>query len=143
MKHRHAELMKIYAEDAMETERPWERWEYRYSADGEWIPLVNHPCHDSNQHPEWNDYTEYRRKPRTININGHEVPEPVRSPLIRGTTYHVPNLVNYGGKLSEDLLWDDDMLDHFSLNLGMVHLSEEAAIKHAEALLSSFSRIEK
>ena len=27
MKHRHAELMKIYAEDAMETEKPWERWQ--------------------------------------------------------------------------------------------------------------------
>lgn len=32
MKHPHAELMKQYAEDAMETDKPWERWEY--SCDG-------------------------------------------------------------------------------------------------------------
>lgn len=134
MKHKHAENMMLYAQDALTTDRPWERWELRLNGDVTWVIL--------RKHPEWDSWHEYRRKPRTININGHEVPEPVRSPLIRGTTYHVPNLVNYGGKLSEDLLWDDDMLDHFSLNSGIVHLSEEAAIKHAEALLS-FTRIEK
>ena len=27
MKHKHAELMMQYAQDAMETDKPWERWE--------------------------------------------------------------------------------------------------------------------
>lgn len=28
-KHPHAELMKLYAEDAMTTEHPWRLWEVR------------------------------------------------------------------------------------------------------------------
>ena len=27
-KHIHADLMMEYAKDAMETDKPWERWEY-------------------------------------------------------------------------------------------------------------------
>jgi hypothetical protein len=30
------------------------------------------------EHPHWISNVDYRRKPRTININGIEVPEPVR-----------------------------------------------------------------
>jgi len=26
--HKHADLMLQYAQDAMETDKPWERWEY-------------------------------------------------------------------------------------------------------------------
>ena len=33
MKHKHADLMLQYAEDAMETDRPWERWEWRRGYD--------------------------------------------------------------------------------------------------------------
>jgi hypothetical protein len=28
MPHKHAKLMALYAEDAAETDKPWERWEY-------------------------------------------------------------------------------------------------------------------
>ena len=35
-KHKHAELMALYARDAAETETPWEMWECRYKA--EWEP---------------------------------------------------------------------------------------------------------
>ncbi len=65
MKHKHAELMALYAQDAMETDKPWERWELR-GGSTEWIACV--------ENPEWETAIQYRRKPRTININGHAVP---------------------------------------------------------------------
>lgn len=132
MKHRHAELMKIYAEDAMETEKPWERWEY--SLEGKvWMDLISQP--------RWGDDYEYRRKPRTVNINGFEVPEPVRSPLEKKQKYYIP-VINLLLKPCDNHVWGGDGFDECFLNRGLIHLTEEAAIKHAEALLS-FTRIDK
>ena len=127
--------MALYAQDAMETERPWERWEYRYSENEKWIPIIEHPQWGNGScHPEWNDYTEYRRKPTTININEHEVPEPVRTPLEKGTMYYIP-IIHWAAKYDE-YMWDEDYIDEYFLKRGLIHLSEEAASKHAEALLS-------
>ena len=56
-KHKHAELMKLYAEDARETDKPWERWQFRYAGLQGW-----HPC-DCAMY--WHDTWEYRRKPKT------------------------------------------------------------------------------
>jgi hypothetical protein len=58
MKHIHAELMRQYAEDAMETDKPWERWQF--SAEGE--PWEDIACMNPSWQPEW----QYRRKPRPI-----------------------------------------------------------------------------
>nr|DAD57820.1 MAG TPA: hypothetical protein [Bacteriophage sp.] len=52
-KHKHAELMMQYAEDAMKHEFPYILWQYNIT--GEW--------HDLNRHPEWDFNTKYRRKP--------------------------------------------------------------------------------
>lgn len=44
-KHKHAEAMMEYAKDAMETDKPWERWEYQtpgYNATS-WLPLLQAP----------------------------------------------------------------------------------------------------
>lgn len=73
--HIHAELMAQYAEDALTTNRPWELWEVM-PVNSEWMPLYDNPS--------WNTATKYRRKQKTININGFEVPEPVREPLLDG-----------------------------------------------------------
>lgn len=131
MKHRHAENMMLYAQDAMETDRPWERWEF--SLEGkEWKDLISQP--------RWCDDYEYRRKPRTININGHEVPEPVRSLLNIDDEYYVvrPDRECHFHRGT----WDNSQAEHIWLRLGLIHLKLEAAIKHAEALLS-FTRNEK
>jgi hypothetical protein len=38
--HPHAQSMKLYAEDAAETDKPWERWEFRYpTRTQEWSAL--------------------------------------------------------------------------------------------------------
>lgn len=52
-KHPHAELMLQYAQDAMETAKPYERWEVRVGR----ITWVTLPCN-----PDWAGGQEYRRK---------------------------------------------------------------------------------
>lgn len=57
MKHPHAELMMQYAQDAMETDKPWERWEISSPLykDG-WWPIAGNPG--------WMTDFEYRRQPK-------------------------------------------------------------------------------
>jgi len=71
--HKHSSLMLLYAQDAMETDKPWERWEFK-DEDNNWSCFSD----DLFEHrPGWYEDVEYRRKPQTININGFNVPEPV------------------------------------------------------------------
>jgi len=57
MKHRHADLMLLFANDAQETDKPWKRWEY-YCVGGKWLPLRGTPV--------WDELINYRRiKPKT------------------------------------------------------------------------------
>lgn len=55
-KHPHAELMAQYAQDAMETDKPWERWQYKND--------VMHDWHDCYFPIDWVDCVQYRRKPK-------------------------------------------------------------------------------
>lgn len=52
--HIHADLMKQYYEDALETETPWERWERQTRGSNMW---TNCTCT-----PDWTPTTQYRRK---------------------------------------------------------------------------------
>lgn len=52
-KHKHADLMKQYAEDASKHEFPHMLWQYK----------IGDRWHDLMKHPEWDFNTEYRRKP--------------------------------------------------------------------------------
>jgi hypothetical protein len=56
MKHPHAELMAQYAQDAMETDKPWERWECIDECSITWLSFR---CH-----PSWENNFKYRRKPK-------------------------------------------------------------------------------
>lgn len=123
--HPHAESMLLYAQDATETDKPWERWECKDAVEG-WYSLTDHPV--------WGLYISYRRKPQTILVNGIEVPEPVKQELLEHQTYYVvditfPNLI-------QQQYWINDHLDVRFLERGLIHLTEENARKHAEALLS-------
>lgn len=102
--HKHAELMMQYAQDALETDKPWERWEVKTCEQGGWYT-------PTSQVP-FNEWNEYRRKPKTINVNGHEAPE------------------------YDDYIWEDTSLDTEAMKRGLIHLTKEAAIAHAKALLS-------
>ena len=125
MGHIHAELMVQYAEDAAETDMPWERWEISLAESGdEYRNLLGHP--------DWAVTRKYRRKPKVILINGHEVPEPCRTPLKDGEVYWIISIV--GGSTSS--LWQSDGIDFGCLENGFIHLTKEAAEKHFNALKS-------
>ena len=71
---------------------------------------------------------------RTININGFEVPEPLRIKPKKDTYYFKPALNNPQSPIR--YRWRDDSQDHYNLNAGLVHLTKEAAVLHGIALLS-------
>lgn len=52
--HKHAKLIADYAADAAETDKPWERWEFK--GGDVWKRLY--------RTPNWHELTEYRRKPQ-------------------------------------------------------------------------------
>ena len=65
--HRHAALMAQYAQDAAETDKPWERWEWKGGRG--WYPLASEFA--------FSIHYEYRRKPKTLTYTV-TIPEPLR-----------------------------------------------------------------
>jgi hypothetical protein len=70
-RHKHAELMAQYAQDAMTTYKPWVLWEVKPFSDGNWLPLK---CS-----PYWHTDQQYRRIPKqhTIVLNTEQLREVV------------------------------------------------------------------
>ena len=127
--HPHAASMLLYAEDAAETDKPWEWWEFKGCDAG---------FNRCLKHPEWQEQFEYRRIPKTITVNGIEVPEPIREEPKVGEKYFLVHisaftLVTYNS-------WANDAYDTQWLNKGLLHFTEEAAIAHAKALLAPSQR---
>lgn len=56
--HKHAALMLQYAQDAAETDRPWEQWEWKGSHSIDWAPIASPFA--------WYEDIEYRRKPKPL-----------------------------------------------------------------------------
>lgn len=202
--HKHAAHMAEYAKDALETDKPWERWKCLHR-NGEWKDLLAAPSwskhYEYRRKPAWNLWRERQPtaeeldcneevavpapcckggwcpgpaenrpsawqtvafaranwtkdnapphpspwrpwmveetetpepKPKTININGYEVPEPVRKPLSIGTKYFTPVLGPFSGFWTHT--WANNKKDWNRLRCGFVHLSKEAAEIHARAL---------
>ena len=124
MGHIHAAAMAEYAKDAAETDKPWERWEFSYK---------NQEYESLNNHPIWMTDNKYRRKPKVILINGHEVPEPHRKPLEIDDLYWTFTFFFDG---VNKYYWANDLDDNNALKSGFVHLTKEAAEKHFNALKS-------
>ena len=76
----------------------------------------------------------YRIKIETINVNGIEVPKPESKALEYGKLYWFVNLTD------KDLVnrkrWTDNDNDHLYLKRQLIHLTQEAALLHANAILS-------
>ena len=83
-------------------------------------------------HPAWVEGNAYRRKAKTILINGYEVPEPHRVPLEIDDVYWTFTAI--GGVANR--YWTDDSECRNALKNGFVHLTKEAAEKHFEAIKS-------
>ena len=123
MGHIHAAAMAEYAKDALETDKPWEWWEVSFS--GGFTGVTGHP--------NWSVNHEYRRKPKVILINGHEVPEPCRTPLEIDDMYWTFAFIKGG---VTNFYWSDDSEERNALKNGFIHLTKEAAEKHLNALKS-------
>lgn len=128
--HTHAKLMMEYAKDALVSKTPWEFWQYaKEFPNFEWV--------NCDSHPLWDEDTKYRRKPKTIIINGYEVPEPIRE---------LPNLGRAGidesifiTMLNENGYVQQGIGNSYTkvfLERGLCHRTKEAAQLHARALLS-------
>ena len=124
-KHIHAENMALYAQDAQETETPWERWQI--DINGKWQDLGE--CfYFMPEH-------QYRRKPKMISVtlaSGEVVswPEPQRTELEYGDAYFYVDVD--GSVMVEE--WDCLEWDERTLADGWVHLTEDAAKQHTAAL---------
>lgn len=116
----HADSMMQYAEDAKRYAHPWRFWEHQKN-DGPWAALSTHPA--------WTPNTKYRRK---------KVPPPPAETVApqNNTLVYIPSLAAeslcfvaaWGSSPDRNRLW---------LERGLVHLTAEAAIAHAEAILES------
>lgn len=119
--HKHADLIHAWANGA----------EIQFKGAEGWFNARN---------PTWHDDTEYRIKPKTININGFEVPQPVTKPLEKGQIYYIVSITNVNAINRCDAyikhFWKDDEIDRAWLQAGLIHLTIEAASLHTKALLS-------
>ena len=122
--HKHAALMLQYAQDAAETDKPWERWEFKTDGDT-WVELI--------KNPSWFEDRKYRRKPQVIRVGRHEFPKPIAFTPPKDTIYWITRL-RPEGYTASDLIWGDDKVDFDLLKSCVVHLSREAAQAHADVL---------
>lgn len=120
--HPHADLMAKAAEIA-KTDEHW----YRH-----FQVFLNDNWSDPSSEFKFYSGGEYRLKPRFIDINGHQVPDPVREPLQTGQEYWVADVA----KWDDEWCWNDDNRDNLWLERGLIHLTKEAADIHIAALLS-------
>lgn len=126
--HQHFDLMVKYVEIAQTTDKPWEAFQVKGFVD-EWL--------DVSAAIIFNDNLQYRLKPeppKTIRIGEYDVPEPVHEPLENGTEYWITHFLLVG--LVDYFNWYNDDFDKRLLKSGLVHLTKEAAVIHAKALMS-------
>ena len=123
--HKHAALMLQYAQDAAETDTPWERWEYR-TPDGGWWDMDSSPC--------WDEEAEYRRKLSVIKVGQHEFPKPITEAPEEGTVYWTIEVDGWNGFYVEHYKWLQNGEDESCIRQGLIHLTEAAAQAHADVL---------
>lgn len=121
--HKHAALMLQYAQDAAETDTPWERWEVGIK--GEWYPL--------SANPAWELTQGYRRKPQVIRVGRHEFPKPISNAPLNTINYFLVTAWNGCFDVDADT-WVNSKLDNMRLESWRVHLTREAAKAHADVL---------
>ena len=127
--HPHAELMMEYAKIARTTDKPWTHFEVRQNDSCVWEAIHLPVCFYSHM--------EYRLKPeppKTIRIGEYDVPEPVREPLEDDKEYW--GVDPMAEELAWNYKWHNAAFCNLRLRRGLIHLTKEAAVIHAKALLS-------
>lgn len=132
--HKHAALIAQYAQDAAETNAPWDRWEYK-TATSRWIV--------PNGDIIFGENFEFRRRTKMILVGEAKVPEPLRTAPEVGTILYVPciHIVLPNGEAHGWFEWKDSAHDQQILKRGLCHLTKEAAAAHCHALLN-FTQVE-
>ncbi len=121
----HAVLMLEWEKD--QRENPSQVWQYEKKADSSWVDIVGAPV--------WHVADTYRRKPRTCSINGVEFPEPLREEPEEGTKVWYP--AHWEPARVEKTPWEGNSDDEFMLARGQYHLTKEAALAHANAIIAA------
>ena len=122
--HVHAELMAEYAKDAAKSTEPWKGWEITDSFEPTyWISCT--------RNPGWDTEYNYRRKPKTVTINGIIVnkglTEAKYDDKVFMTALNSPDkyiALRFEGKLRSNL------------ERGLLHSTKEDAIAMADAILA-------
>ena len=120
--HKHARLMLQYAQDALETDKPWERWEWK--GERGWYPLASEFA--------FSIHCEYRRKPRTLTYTV-TIPEPMREAPQLDTEYYLVSL--FEPRHFEVAYWGDCSGERMLLKRGLCFKTEEDAIAAAKAMM--------
>ncbi len=123
-KYVHADLMMKYALAAQTSETPWENFELRQTEDDAWTPATGVLLFCST--------LQYRLKRKTIKIGDIDVPAPEKQPPMQSQQFWITSL--NPNECKSDL-WMNDFKPHTDLlKFGCVHLSEENAKIHSNAL---------
>ena len=122
--HKHAALMMQYAQDAMETDKPWERWQFRVLDTARWLDCANGTG--------FSDLCAYRRKPRTMTYKV-TIPEPMREAPGIGEAYYVaaPDVAGF----CLEYVWTGRGTDIQGFNRGLWFTVKEDAIAAAKAMM--------
>ena len=121
--HKHAHLMVQYAQDALETDKPWERWELRPRGTEQW-----HACIGGIN---FNERCEYRRKPKTLTYTV-TIPEPMREePELLGRYW----LAQLSGEYCTQMYWHGREWELRALKRGLCFAAREDAIAAAKAMM--------
>ena len=120
--HKHAALMAQYAQDAAETDKPWERWEWKGGGRG-WYPLASEFA--------FSIHYEYRRKPKTLTYTV-TIPEPLReAPKLLGRYW----LAQLSGGYCTQVYWQGREWELRRLKRGLCFATKEDAIAAAKAMM--------
>ena len=117
MKHKHYEVLTQWLADQTLS------LQYADSAAANWY-ATNLIGVNPISHPDLN----WRIKPRMVKVGRHEWPMPLEVAPEKGAYFYIAS-----GNVSQSS-WDDDATDHARLEIGILHLTKEAAQQHADAL---------
>ena len=116
--------MAEYAKDATKSKEPWKDWEMTDSFDTtSWISCTGHPG--------WISVLNYRRKPKTVTINGIVVSKGLTEANY-DTLVYIPALHLHRKYIA--ICFED--IYQRGLERGLVHATKEDAIAMADALLA-------
>ena len=132
--HKHAALMLQYAQDAAETDKPWERWEYSDTSTlNQHGEKIRDDWYDCGDNPDWCPDVQYRRKPQVIRVGRHAFPKPISNQPLHGTRYFFISGIG-ACFLARSDTWTGADYDANRLTGNRIHLSKDAAQAHADVL---------